>query len=99
MVRTIGLRWVGAALLALATAAGAAPAAQAGSRVGIALLPPMPATSAPFGAVPGPALPGAFPGIATPGPFAQTTPPSGTFFTAPMAVPLVVPDAGHAGGR
>ncbi len=81
-------------VLALALAAGTIPAALAGPRVGILLLPPQPVTG---GVVAGPLAPFVPPGYAppglTPGPLASTAPPV-TYFTPPLAVPVIVPGSG-----
>jgi hypothetical protein len=79
-----------AVLLALALAAGTIPAAWAGSRVGIVLLPPMPVTTTPGGSFVSPALPGMPPGFLPPTPGLPAGPPT-TVFTPPQAVPLVLP--------
>lgn len=77
-------------LLALALAAGTMPAAWAGGRVGIVLLPPMPVTTTPGGSFVSPALPGMPPTFLPPTPGLQGSPPT-TVFTPPQAVPLVLP--------
>jgi hypothetical protein len=88
-----GRRMTGVAL-ALVLAAGTVPAASAGSRTGIVLLPPMPATTTPGGSFASPTLPGT-----PPGSFMAPTPglPGGptTSFSPPEAVPLVLPDTSH----
>jgi hypothetical protein len=70
------------AALALVLAGLGTPAAMAGSRVGIALLPPQPVLSPPVAAITPPAQPGY-----TPAPL----PPQVTYFTPPQAVPFIVP--------
>jgi hypothetical protein len=80
-------------LLALALAAGTAQAAWAGSRVGFVLLPPSPVTSMPGQPIVTPTIPGAAPTVLPPSPLGSTSAPM-TYFTPPVAVPMIVP-----GGR
>jgi hypothetical protein len=88
------------AVVTLVLAAGTIPVAQAWSRTGIALQPPMPETTAPGGSVVSPAFPSAPPGAlpTPPGSLQPLTPdlPPGaptTTFSAPQALPLIAPDA------
>jgi hypothetical protein len=90
MVRT---RMMGV-LLALVLAAGTIPAASAGSRMGIVLLPPTPTTT-PGGTFANPTLPGTPPGSFLPPTSGLPAGPPTTFFTPPQAVPLIVPDPSH----
>jgi hypothetical protein len=76
-------------VLALALAAGTIPAASAGSRMGIALLPPMPVTSPPTGYIPQP-VPSYPPPVTAAVPM-QPLPPQVTYFTPPQAVPSILP--------
>jgi hypothetical protein len=78
-------------VLALALAAGTIPAASAGGRMGIALLPPMPVTSPPSGYIPQPAQPvPSFPQpMGAPVVPMQPLPPQVTYFTPPQAVPVI----------
>jgi hypothetical protein len=87
MVRVIGRSTALAIFLALA-----APAAWAGGRVGVVLLPPMPV---PPGAVAGPMIPGAPPVVMPPSPIGSPAMPPPTLFTLPQAVPVSVPGGGH----
>jgi hypothetical protein len=83
--RMIGL------VLALVLAAGTIPAAWAGGRMGIALLPPMPVTSPPTGYIPQPAqpVPNFSPPVGAPVVPMQPLPPQVTYFTPPQAVPVI----------
>jgi hypothetical protein len=77
-------------VLALALVAGTIPAAWAGSRMGIALLPPMTVTSPPTGYIPQP-IPSYPPPAGVPVVPMQPLPPQVTYFTPPQAVPLILP--------
>jgi hypothetical protein len=90
MHRATGRRMAMGVLLALVLAAGTVPAARAGSRVGFVLLPPMPVTSVPGGPIAAPTLPGSVPTVLPPSPLGSPAP-AGTYFTPPVAVPMMVP--------